>query len=154
MVQPEKACQGIFSPCRKYLEIFNNVALVSHVPAMVLMSLAMQESHCDASLKGPNGEIGIMQVIKDNCKGDCWQVKENISAGAMLFKSYLDQANGNALEALGQYNGWTRGMNKQQATDKKYGCYSQRNLDYLNSMCNGWLQGKDGDGDEFKIYNK
>lgn len=53
-----------------------------------------------------------------------------------------------------QYNGWSVGMTTGQAKSEKYGCYSQNDLDYLNSMVNGWLQGKDGRAKEFLVYDK
>jgi hypothetical protein len=35
----------------------------------------------------------------------------------------------------------------------RYGCYAQQNLDYISSMVNGWLQGKDGYAKEFLVYD-
>lgn len=115
---------------------------------------AVQESHCDAHLHGPNGEIGLMQLTKENCQGNCWDVHTNIKLGGELFNGYLKEAGGNVLAAMGQYNGWHKGMTKSDAMSTKYGCYAQNNLDYLDSMVNGWLQGKDGYGDQFRTYNK
>lgn len=117
-------------------------------------SPTVQESNCNANLRGPNGEIGIMQLSPDKCANDpCWDPSKNIEKGAAYFRSLLDASNGNAIQAIGSYNGWEVGMTMEQATSKKYGCAAQRNLDYLFQTLSGFCQGKDGYSGAFNVYD-
>ncbi|UZJ53455.1 hypothetical protein CBS101457_002775 [Exobasidium rhododendri] len=154
IVSAETVVTGdVFKPCAKYLTEFKQIAAEYHVHPTLLMAFAMQESHCDAGLTGPNGEIGIMQIIPASCRGDCWSVKNNIRLGAKEFSKTLRSNGGNVLEAIGQYNGWEKGLAVWKVRKEQYGCYAQQNLDYLYQMLNGWLQGKDGYAKEFCIYD-
>jgi hypothetical protein len=102
MVEPEIACKGeVFKPCERYLSHFKRVAAQHNIHATILMAFAMQESHCDAGLTGPNGEIGMMQIIPANCRGDCWDVESNIRLGAKEFSNTLNNSGGNVLLAIG-----------------------------------------------------
>ncbi|PWN20669.1 glycoside hydrolase family 23 protein, partial [Microstroma glucosiphilum] len=156
IISSEQAANtAVFKPCAKYKAAFDRVAHQTGVPAVLLMSFALQESGCQASQIGPNGEFGLMQITPEKCGGapggDCRNVDFNIGRGAKYFKDQLDgPAKGNILAAAGTYNGWKPGsMSYQSATNKQYGCASQNNLDYLNSLFNGFCQGKDGYSNEF-----
>lgn len=50
------------------------------------------------------------------------------------------------LVALGNYNGWQKGMTVESATRARWSghCRNQNNLDYLTQFVNGYLLGKDG----------
>ncbi|PWN36521.1 lysozyme-like protein [Meira miltonrushii] len=153
------AQKPVFAPCKKYLSIFNSIEQETGVPTTVLMSFAMQESSCNKGCTGPNGEIGLMQLTKENCRemgvnpGDAWDPETNIRLGAKQFKQYLDQNNGNVIIAIGMYNGWYKGLTESKARNKQYGCGAQNNLDYLDQTLNAWWQGKDGYTKDFQTYN-
>lgn len=155
MASPDQAIQNpTFSPCVKYLDLFKQVAAKYDLPPILIMSFAMQESTCNEHLRGPNGEIGIMQLTPDKCtNAQCWDPRTNIEKGASLFKGLLDTSNGNAIQAIGSYNGWEPGMTMSQATSKQYGCAAQRNLDYLYQTLSGFCQGKDGYSGAFNVYD-
>lgn len=53
-----------------------------------------------------------------------------------------------------QYNGWRVGLTTAEVYSDKHTCFESQNLDYLNSLVNGWLLGKDGYEKEFLVYNK
>jgi len=149
--QAEKA--PIFAPCKKYKGAFENASKQSGIPVVVLMSFAMQESTCNANVMGANGEIGLMQLTPDKCQGkNCHDANVNALIGAKYFADEIKRRNGNALAALGQYNGWGDStMSYRSATSKQWGCHSQNNLDYLNQAVNGWWQGRSADS--MKVYN-
>lgn len=103
IASPEEIVKGdVFKPCGKYLEDFKAVSVESGIPATILMSIAMQESTCNAGLTGPNGEISLMQIIPENCKGNCWDVRNNIHLGAAELQEELKQSGGNFLQAMGE----------------------------------------------------
>jgi hypothetical protein len=108
---------------------------LSPVPAILLASIALQESTCNPNTVGKNGEQGLMQVTPEKCNGapggNCRDVVRtvpllflcqsclniiryfqyfNIGVGADYFRTVLDANGGNALLALGNYNGWKKGM--------------------------------------------
>lgn len=148
----EATKSGVFGPCSKYKSAFDSAASKTGVPAVLLMAFAMQESTCNPSVKGGNGEIGMMQLTPDKCKNaNCWDANTNVQMGAKYFKGQLDSFGGNVLEALGSYNGWQKGLTYSRATSTQYGCHAQNNLDYLNQMLNGWALGKDGHS--LTVYN-
>jgi soluble lytic murein transglycosylase-like protein len=132
IISSEQAANtAVFKPCAKYKAAFDRVAHSTGVPAVLLMSFALQESGCQASQSGPNGEFGLMQITPDKCGGapggNCRDVDFNIGRGAKYFKDQLDgPANGNILAAAGTYNGWKPGsMSYKTATNQQYGCASQ-----------------------------
>lgn len=148
----EAAKSGVFGSCSKYKSAFDSAASQTGVPAVLLMAFAMQESSCNPTVKGGNGEIGMMQLTPDKCSNaNCWDASTNIKMGAKYFKSQLDSFGGNALQAIGAYNGWQKGLTYSRATNQQYGCHSQNNLDYLFQLLNGWTQGKEGY--KMKVYN-
>ncbi|PWN43178.1 lysozyme-like protein, partial [Ceraceosorus guamensis] len=149
----QAANTAAFKACAKYEGSFKSAEKSSGIPAVVLMSFAMQESTCNPSVKGGNGEIGMMQLTPDKCGGkNCWDVTTNIATGAHYFKDEIDRRGGNFLAALGAYNGWQDNqMSYASATSQQYGCHAQNNLDYLMQMLNYWFQGKMGY--EYKHYN-
>lgn len=132
MISADQAAQSdVFKPCAKYKSTFEQVAKANNIPAVLLMSFALQESTCNAGLTGDNGEIGISQITPDKCGGapggNCHDVYFNLDTAAKYFTGVLNgQCNGNALCAIGQYNGWQ--MNKMtyaSATNQQYGCMAQ-----------------------------
>ena len=143
---------GVFGNCSKYKSAFDSASSQTGVPAVLLMAFAMQESSCNPTVKGGNGEIGMMQLTPDKCaNANCWDATTNVKMAAKYFKSQLDAFGGNALQAIGAYNGWQKGLTYNRATSQQYGCHAQNNLDYLNQLLNGWVQGKEGY--KMKVYN-
>lgn len=103
IASPDEVVKGdVFKPCAKYLGFFKSVAKEFNIHATILMSIAMQESHCDASLVGPNGEISLMQITPENCRGNCWDVYNNIHLGALELSNHLKHHDGNFLLAAGE----------------------------------------------------
>lgn len=148
----QAAKSGVFHACSKYKTAFDSAADQTGVPAVLLMAFAMQESSCNPSVTGGNGEMGMMQLTPDKCHGqNCYNANTNIAIAARYFAGQLKAMGGNALLALGSYNGWQKGLTFNRATSQQYGCFAQNNLDYLNQMLNGWVQGKDGHS--MKVYN-
>jgi len=136
-----------FTACNPYLTYFNDAASANGVPAIILASIAMEESGCNKDIVGGAGEQGIMQITKDKCPNQtanatCRDPESNIKTGASYFASVLSSANGNVAQALGMYNGWRLGLTKDQATAPANTscCYCQNNLDYLHQQLNGWVQ--------------
>lgn len=144
----ETAVNGAFSECKDYVWAFKQAGKTHGIPPTILMSFAMQESTCNPSVTGGNGEQGMMQITQDKCGGapggNCKDVSFNVNKGAEYFKQMLDQSNGNVPLAVGSYNGWSKGLTVAKATAaKKQGnCYAQNNLDYIFQMFNGWFLGK------------
>lgn len=111
IASPDEVVKGdVFKPCGKYLDDFKSISEQSNIPATILMSIAMQESHCDAGLTGPNGEVGIMQIIPENCKGNCWDVRNNIHLGASELQDELKNSGGNFLQAMGEVSPLVMGI--------------------------------------------
>ncbi|WOO84735.1 putative tape measure protein [Vanrija pseudolonga] len=141
---------GPFAPCAPYISKFEQYGNQYGIPPILLASIALQESTCNPTVTGGNGESGLMQLIAAHCGdapgGDCYNVDFNIGKGAEYFSQVLAQNNGNALAALGNYNGWRVGMTVADATRAKSqgNCFAQNNLDYLYQTVNGWMQGKEG----------
>ena len=150
---PQAAQSATFKPCAKYEGAFTAAEKATGVPAVLLMSFAMQESTCNPSVTGGNGEIGMMQLTPDKCGGiNCWDAATNIMTGAKYFKTEYDNRGQNVLAAAGAYNGWQDGqLSYNSATNQQWGCRAQNNLDYLNQLFNGWCQGKTGY--DMKVYN-
>lgn len=103
VASPDEVVKGnVFKPCAKYLDHFKGVSSESGIPTIILMSIAMQESNCDAGMTGPNGEISLMQIIPENCNGNCWDVYNNIHLGAVELQKELKKSGGNFLQAMGE----------------------------------------------------
>ena len=148
-----------FGPCQPYLEAFKQASSTHHVPAILLASIAMQESTCNPSVIGANGEQGLMQITPDKCDGGyasdgCRDPYFNINAGAKYLRSTLDSVGGNFPLAIGTYNGWFKGMTYDDATRARSQgrCFAQNNLDYLHQLCNGWMQGIDPHDRNMGVY--
>ncbi|KIJ67951.1 glycoside hydrolase family 23 protein [Hydnomerulius pinastri MD-312] len=135
-----------FAPCKEYVPIFEKYGNKYGVPAIMLASFAMQESSCIASTQGGAGEQGLMQITADKCggapNGDCKEPDFNIHQGAKFFSETLASLNGDLLMAIGQYNGWYKGLTYAKATYAAHhgNCHEQNNLDYLHQFLNGWIQ--------------
>lgn len=140
--------QSVFQACKPYLSIFEKYAAQLDLPPILLASIAMQESSCEANQMGDDGgAYGLMQITQDKCTDgiSCTDPDYNVKTGAAYFKSVLDQYNGNVLLAMGSYNGWYTGLTVPKATAVKSSCCEcQNNLNYLQQMLNGWMQGQDG----------
>lgn len=139
-----------FAPCQKYNAIFEKYGAKYNIPPIFLAAFAMQESSCNADVKGDDGgAFGLMQITSDKCGGapggDCSNPDFNVNMGAKTFADGLSSANGNVLVALGAYNGWSKGLTKSQAIAAKNTgcCVCQQNLDYLQQFLNGWILGVD-----------
>jgi len=137
-----------FSACKPYVYLFDKYGAELGLPPILLASIAMQESSCNAGAMGDNGgAYGLMQITEDKCTSgiNCSDPDYNIKTGAYYFKSRLDANNGNILLALGEYNGWYSGLTVSKATAiKDTCCQCQNNLNYHQQMLNGWFQGRDG----------
>ncbi|KAK4058583.1 hypothetical protein OIO90_000027 [Microbotryomycetes sp. JL221] len=139
---------GPFSACSGVLDTIDKVASEVGLPAILLASIAMQESSCNPDTVGGAGESGLFQITQDKCGnapgGNCMDVWYNTHTAATYLKSNIDNAGGNILVALGEYNGWWTGMSYNFAT--QYAgtdqCRRQNNLDYIFSLLNGWLLNK------------
>jgi len=129
-----------FQPCAQYAWAFNKASQEHNVPSIFLAAFALQESTCNPKAVGGMGEQGLMQLTKDKCPhdGDCKDIWYNVNAGAKYFSSLLDQFGGNLLLAIGNYNGWHKGMTYHDATDAT-DCRAQNNLDYIVQFVNGWI---------------
>jgi len=133
-----------FGACTDNMQQFQDMAGQTGIPAVLLMSIALQESGCSPGATGPNGEIGLMQITPDKCpsSGNCYDPATNIGIGASYFQSQVDAAGGNVAAALGGYNGWYPGLTETDADDAPT-CGARQNLDYLHSILNGFCQGID-----------
>lgn len=105
-----------FKACSKYISTIEKYANKYGVPPILIASISMQESSCNAETVGGAGEQGLMQLTKDKCGkapgGNCKDPDYNIHTGTAYFKSLLDANNGNIAIALGSYNGWYVGLTK------------------------------------------
>ncbi|KAJ5377970.1 uncharacterized protein N7496_005379 [Penicillium cataractarum] len=144
---------GIGSPCAQYDTYFQNASTKYTIDPVILAVIAMQESSCNANAGGPTP--GLMQVSCDNYpNGQCTDsIQDNVDAGTNYFKSQLDAAGGNAIQAFGAYNGWFTagsGLNGGKGLTEGSPCSAEgrangvpQNLDYLHQVLNGWLMGLD-----------
>ncbi|KAG7085241.1 transglycosylase SLT domain protein [Colletotrichum scovillei] len=130
--------------------------------------LAIQESTCNADEGGPTP--GLMQCDSGNCqngKSSCqYPLQDQVDCGAWVLRSGLDRANGNAVRALGAYNGWFTaadqwGYNGGKGLTLSYPCSDEgksngvpQNLDYLHQTLNGWFQGLDIYGKDSHLGGK
>ncbi|GAA5848187.1 hypothetical protein JCM8547_004436 [Rhodosporidiobolus lusitaniae] len=142
----------IFSACRSYSSAFESASSTHSIPAILLVAIAMTESSCNPDAKGDNGDAwGLMQILSDKCDGapggDCADPEFNVGRGAEYFNTVLEEFGGSTLLALGQYNGWYEGLTYNKATEigkDQSTCVYQNNLDYMETVLNGYMQGVDG----------
>lgn len=150
LIAAELTTDGVFSPCADYVDLFNQYAEQYGLKGIMLASFAMQESTCNPSATGGNGEAGLMQLASENCSGapngDCYDVDFNIQRAAELFSGLISSNGGNVLLAIGSYNGWYSGLTYAAGTAAASlgQCSAQNNLDYIHQFCNGWMQNKSG----------
>ncbi|GIK05214.1 hypothetical protein Aspvir_009318 [Aspergillus viridinutans] len=149
---------GIGSACAQYDGYFQSSASKYGVKPVVLAVIAMQESSCNANAGGPTP--GLMQVSCDNYpNGQCTDsIQDNVDAGTHYLKSQLDASGGNAIKALGSYNGWFTagsGLNGNRGLTQDYPCSAEgkahgmpQNLDYVHQVLNGWIMGLDVYGED------
>ncbi|ODO08558.1 transglycosylase SLT domain-containing protein [Cryptococcus wingfieldii CBS 7118] len=150
LIAVELSADGTFSACADYIDKFNTYGAQYNVKPVMLASFAMQESTCNPSITGGNGEAGLMQLTAANCEGapdgNCYDVDFNIQRATKLFADLISSNGGNVLLAIGSYNGWYSGLTQAAGTAAASTgqCSAQNNLDYLHQFCNGWMQGKSG----------
>ncbi|OWZ55237.1 transglycosylase SLT domain-containing protein [Cryptococcus neoformans] len=150
LIAAELTTDGVFSPCADYIDLFNQYADQYGLKGIMLASFAMQESTCNPSVTGGNGEAGLMQLASENCggapNGNCYDVNFNIQRAAELFSGLISSNGGNVLLAIGSYNGWYSGLTYASGTAaaSRGQCSAQNNLDYIHQFCNGWMQNKGG----------
>ena len=144
---------GVGSSCRQYNSYFQQAGDDHGIDPVILAIIAMQESSCNANAGGLTP--GLMQVSCDNYPNrQCTDsISDNVNAGANYLRGQLDDANGNAVSALGKYNGWFTagsGLNGNRGLTVDYPCSAEgksngepQNLDYLQQVLNGWLLGLD-----------
>ncbi|PSR98913.1 hypothetical protein PHLCEN_2v4233 [Hermanssonia centrifuga] len=124
-----------FTNCAAYIDLFEQYGNQFGVPPIFIASIAMQESSCDPNKTGGAGEQGLMQITKDKCGaapgGNCKEPWYNIMTGAQFFSGLINDNDGNILLAIGQYNGWSKGMTIAKATAAAHTgcCPCQNNLD-------------------------
>jgi hypothetical protein len=139
----EAFSMGNYDPrCSQYTSIFKKYGAQYGIPPIFLAAFAMQESTCNAYIS-PGG---LMQITSDKWYGAPGGNQQdpdfNIGRGAQYFASVLNgDANGNPLVAVGEYNGWYRGMTSGKVLSES-SC--QQNLDYLQQFFNAWIQGQNG----------
>lgn len=143
----------IGSSCSQYVQYFQNAASKCSVDPIFLAVIAMQESSSNADAGGPTREL--MQVSCANYPSvQCTDsIQDIVDAGTNYLTSQFDSAGGDAIEALGSYNGWfiaNCGLNDNKGLTEDYPCSSEgqsngaaQNLDYLRQVLNGWLTGLD-----------
>jgi len=135
-----------FSACAKFTSYFYQYAGEFGLEPIMLAAFAMQESSCNPETVGGGGEQGLMQITQEKCVGapgnNCRDPNFNIKTGAKYFAQTLSDAGGNVFMAVGEYNGWYKGLTKGAATAARWSdcCTCQNNLDYLHQYFNGWLQ--------------
>ncbi|KIY74392.1 glycoside hydrolase family 23 protein [Cylindrobasidium torrendii FP15055 ss-10] len=135
-----------FQACKEYIPLFDTYATQHGIPPIMMASFALQESTCNPATTGGGGEAGLMQLTSDKCGnapgGNCYDVDYNIRTATEYFAGLINNNGGTVLEAIGQYNGWFKGMTYNDATDARYSscCRCQRNLDYAHQFLNGWMQ--------------
>jgi soluble lytic murein transglycosylase-like protein len=136
--------------------MFQDMETSTGIPAIFLASIALQESGCNPTVTGGAGEIGMMQITSEKCPtdgSDCYDAATNISIGASYFKDVIDnQCGGNVACAMGAYNGWYQGLTVAGA-DNYSTCAQHNNLDYLQNVFNGYLQGVDPASINMGIYH-
>jgi hypothetical protein len=145
-----------FDACSQYLSIFESASADTGIPTIFLASIALQESGCNPTVTGGAGEIGMMQITSEKCPtdgSDCYDAATNIRIGASYFQTVLnDQCNGNVACTMGAYNGWQPGLTVQSANNYAI-CAQHNNLDYLQNVFNGYLQGVDPSSLNMGIYH-
>ncbi|KAH8093911.1 lysozyme-like protein [Cristinia sonorae] len=136
-----------FKACAPFLGQFESYANQNGIPAILVASIAMQESSCNPNAVGGGGEQGLMQITKEKCGGapggNCRDPDFNIRTGVKFFADTLRNNGNNVVKTLGQYNGWYPGLTVGKATAAANGpcCRCQNNLDYLHQTFNGWVLG-------------
>ncbi|KAH0559315.1 hypothetical protein GP486_004170 [Trichoglossum hirsutum] len=145
---------GAGAKCKQYESAFQTIGDKYHIDPVILASIAMQESSCNADVSG-----GLMQVYCGNYdNGRCTNdIIPNVDAGAKYLRTQLDASKNNIIKAFGLYNGWftateSYGKNGGRGLTEDYPCHGgvgnggPQNLDYLQQMLNGWLLGRDPQG--------
>lgn len=154
--------KDVGAPCAQYDAAFRASGEKYNIDPAILAFIAMQESSCNADAGGPTP--GLMQCDPSNCpggSGSCqYPVQDNVDCGAQVLRNYVDNAGGNAVHAIGAYNGWftasdNTGLNEGKGLTQDYPCSSEgqshgvpQNLDYLHEVLNGWFQGYNIYGDD------
>lgn len=167
-VSAEEFYNGPGGACRQYDDNFKSSGQKYNIHPAILAFIAMQESSCDATAGG--GTPGLMQCSPDNCvngRGDCqWPVQDNVDCGAHYLRLQLDKSGGNAIRAIGSYNGWFTaddhtGLNGGLGITSWYPCSDEgrrngdpQNLNYIHETLNGWFQGKDMYGSDQDLDGK
>ncbi|KAF7557250.1 hypothetical protein G7Z17_g843 [Cylindrodendrum hubeiense] len=156
---------GAGQACQQYDAFFQSSGEKYSIDPAILAFIAMQESSCNADEGGYTP--GLMQCDPSNCQNgqsSCqYPIQDNVDCGANVLKNALDNANGNAIRALGSYNGWFTaedytGLNGGKGITEDYPCSgegqqngSPQNLDYLHEVLNGWFQGYDIYGNDANL---
>jgi hypothetical protein len=148
---------NVFSACKDYLHIFETMSSETGIPTILLASIALQESGCRPDVTGGAGEIGMMQITGEKCPqgypdASCYDAETNIRIGAEYMKKMIDQSNGNVVQAMGYYNGWRQGMTVFDANNYAI-CAQHNNLDYIQNVFNGYIQGVDPSSINMGIYH-
>ncbi|OAA72556.1 extracellular soluble lytic transglycosylase [Cordyceps fumosorosea ARSEF 2679] len=158
--------KGVGKACGKYDKEFQSAGKKHNIDPAILAFLAMQESSCNADEGGPTP--GLMQCAPENCqngKKSCqYPVQDNVDCGAHVLRAGLDANGGNAIKAIGAYNGWFTagsGRNGNKGITEKYPCSAEgkrnglpQNLDYIHETLNGWFQGYDMYGKDSGLHGK
>lgn len=153
----EEYYNGVGGGCRQYDQYFKSAGQKYNLDPAILAFIAMQESSCNADAGGPTP--GLMQCDPGNCQNgrqDCqYPIQDNVDCGAHVLRAALDRTGGNAVHALGSYNGWFTasdgtGLNGGRGLTEGYPCSDEgkahgvpQNLNYLHETLNGWFLGYD-----------
>lgn len=86
-------------------------------PDILLAVLLVENPWIDPSARSSVGARGLMQVMPGHrgqwraCPASLEDIESNICYGAQIYRSYLNETNGNVEAALLRYNGCVRGTN-------------------------------------------
>lgn len=82
----------------------------------------------------PTVSLAVLEKNQAHAATSCYDVDYNIEGGAKYFAQVLSDNSGNALAALGSYNGWFVGMTVADATAAKAAgdCHAQVRLSMDN----------------------
>ncbi|KAK5990978.1 SPbeta prophage-derived uncharacterized transglycosylase YomI [Cladobotryum mycophilum] len=123
---------GVGKRCKQYDQYFQAAGKKYNIDPAILAFIAMQESSCNADEGGPTP--GLMQCDPGNCQNgsrSCqYPIQDNVNCGAWVLRSALDRFGGNAVHALGSYNGWYTakdgtGLNGGKGLTKGYPCSAE-----------------------------
>lgn len=70
--------------------------------------------------------------------------QDGVEAAAKFLAEKLGESGNNIVHALGAYNGWSEVGGSSKQAPITCGATAGVNLDYIQQVLNGWMQGVDG----------